>query len=261
MDLFQREMPLNEADPNNLLMHINRYLERIHAMSSLTIDDLKQAILGDPVLKAALTGQSGETFINYSNSIIKNGAFEYGFQDWTNIVENGKRDNLPVGKITKAAGGNKLAENTNKCFVNPNYLYKATFGSTDFSTIKSPCFLIAKMYNNLNNMILRANTDNYLYIKIFTGNGNYQKQTAYFGGIGNLGTNFTNDTAKITVGFLIESNTTLIELNSLLIEKVDLGEAVPFNLPFLPSGQMVFDPTDGSVGRYDGTTIHWFTME
>lgn len=49
-------------------------------------------------------------------------------------------------------------------------------------------------------------------------------------------------------------------LNSFCFTEVSLGEPVPDNLPYLPTGQMVYDTTTGEVGRYNGTTVDYFTM-
>lgn len=46
--------------------------------------------------------------------------------------------------------------------------------------------------------------------------------------------------------------------NSLIFRIVDLGEAVPHNLPFLPLNQTVLNNTNGKVGIYNGTTVDYY---
>lgn len=249
MDLFQREMPLNEADPNNLLMHINRHLERIHAMSSLTIDDLKQAILGDPVLKAALTGSTEQ---NYGGSLIKSALEKDVATGWTGTFTVGETyKGLKSFNVTGVA--------TSPMFpFDKDFVLKVSFYMKVVSGTPRVFFY---SYDKDGNAVLKSNggLSTFLDPSGFTANA-WKKHTLYFS---NVGTGSNEFAESPFLQFYLSSTTGSgnILYNRVVLEQVSTGEPVPFNLPFLPSGQMVFDPTDGSVGRYDGTTIQWFTME
>lgn len=246
-------MPLNEADPNNLLMHVNKFLERIHAMSSLTINDLKQAILGDPVLKSALTGPAGlngELIQNYGGSLFSNLSAEFNTTvGWVGATLSEEK----IEGVSSISGLNFGL--TKRQYIRTDRLYKLQLhvkGSGNFSAF----FFETKDQNG--GFVVRTNgTSGIYFISNLTLNNSFQKLTKYVGGIGEGSTNFPQNSFTTKIGFACGSTCYVAKTT---LKEVDLGEPVPFNLPFLPDGQMVFDPTDGSVGRYDGTTIHWFTM-
>ncbi len=212
MELFQREMPLIEDNANNLLMHVNKHLERIHAMSSLTIDDLKQAILGDPVLKAALTGSTEQ---NYGGSLIKNGALELDTkQYWTggDLIQN------------KFNGLKSIHANTN--WATSSHFY-----------VDNRCLYVADYYIDTSNLINTSlgfyiydinglpvnNTNGYNTVSpTFFGsvqNGSFTRCLAYFGGFGNTSFSLPLVAKKMNV-FLVNNS----KLNSLIVREVSLGE-------------------------------------
>lgn len=248
MDLFQREMPLNEADPNNLLMHVNRHLERIAGLSSLTINDLKQAILGDPVLKAALTGPSIPN--NFGGSLLVNSSLELGnLSQWSGGILGD--DYLGYKSISTDSNLECL---TNPYF-NPNRIYCIKGYYKSLAAFNIGCYGLDLEGNNKD----KGNGGFIVFSSTLPQSNTFVQFCHYVGGIGLASYNFPIGSIRVKLAIInVSSN---VQLNQTSLYEIPLGEPVPFNLPFLPSGQMVFDPTDGSVGRYDGTTIHWFTME
>lgn len=209
------------------------------------IKSLQNKISAIPAGPAGPAGLSGDTIQNYGGSLVKNGALELGtLEGWTGGVLIQELDCNVIESNIQYNQSHKSPK------IDKNYLYSIEFegqvssGSVSMTVIPYKGSLgIKAIYN----------TDNYI------SSNSYQRKKFFFGGVGNYIFNFSNDTE--TLAIRIENlGPGTYKFKKIVLKQVLLGEPVPFNLPYLPIGQMVFDPTDGAVGRYDGTTIHWFAM-
>lgn len=233
---------------DDILYHIGRNLENIaNKPTNVIIDELKTAISNDVNLQNALRGASGTQIQNYGNSLVRNGAFELGNTDnWVNnhlisiISEEGKYiANVSVGVIYT----NDLI------IVESESLYSLSFSHKNANI--SP-FFICKQSNGTNAL---SSGDTQTYTVAALSSSSFVKYEQFIGGVGSGLSNFRNNTSKITVALVMTINSTI---KNLVFRKVPISEPVPYTLPYLPTGQIVYDPATNDVGRFNGTDINWF---
>lgn len=194
-------------------------------------------------------GLDGELIQNYGGSLLQNSA-----------LENVSSNNYVGGTIVETYKGFdalQFTSLTHNFLIKPNSesLYKLELYIKGIGTLNAFGFSFKK---DLSSIVKSNGSYGSYFIQNKSINSNsFIKQIGYVGGEGNASMNFAPNCVNFKLR--IDASSNLI-VTKILLTKVDLGEPVPFNITFLPEGQMVYDPTDGSVGRYDGTTIHWFTM-
>ena len=92
------------------------------------------------------------------------------------------------------------------------------------------------------------------YKVVATGiNADYTRKRLYF--------SFSGTISEFkTLQLVIFKGTGTFKVSNLTFNEVSLGEAVPVNLPFLPKGQEVIDPTTGDRGILTNEIVDWYTM-
>lgn len=227
------------------------------------IEALKTLIKTDPQIRALLKGDTGATgdegaaggpagdkgldglnAPTRSGSLLPNGAFENGTNGWS----------LPSGfSLLGERGGFPILQNLNTSgyAINSNFVYsvkeRLQVIEVDVKAAESGLCFIAVYPRKLNGQASSTAdfgdnfgvTTSWNRVKHFLGQ-----------------TKLSDDTAKFQIGLFAGALTT--EFNALAVRTVDLGEPVPYTLPWLPAGQMIYDPATGDVGRWDGTVETWF---
>lgn len=243
---------------------------------NLTAEDVVRAIRGDSSLRAMLKGEpgaagaagtpgaqgepgvAGEQIKAFGGSLVKNSALELNTTDgWTpatggtitatDVFEGA----LVLNSTFIAAGG---AVNSNKFYIDNRRLLKATFrGMSGGTTYR----ILLRRFNRLNTTIMHSSDINIYGL----GNPGFnntamEQKTVFFGGIG---TNTTSIGLNTMQGMLIVYSDAAgtVQVSHLAVTQVSLGEAVPYNLAYLPDGQTVYEPTTGKLGRYNGTAVVW----
>lgn len=228
-------------------------------------DQFKRWIDANPALKAALrSGVTAEQVVNqinnntytldnvqlnnFYNSLLANSTGELGNStNWT-YCEYVLESNYPV---LKADNLSSSASNTTKVIVNVNRLYRV---SGQFKS-SSGTYQITARSIDFQNVSLNSSWSSQI-----TSNGSYQSQTVYFGGVGLVGsTSFKTGVFYANFGARNNTNQYLF-IKEFHVNEVSLGEPVPSNLPWLPTGQMVYDTTTWEVGIYNGTSVVWFAV-
>lgn len=208
-------------------------------------------------------GDAGDLRVNYLNSLFKDSEASsrtkagYVDQSYFQIDTVNTQDGLPV--LSVVATTSQLSVYS-PVFVpiNPKRLYKATYKAKSSVSGKIVDVRLAFYKSDLTPTPKTTGDTTAAYNNI-TVTTSFVEKTSYFGGIGNLNSSFGTDTvfAKLK---LIAGDNSISYFSGISVCLVDLGEPVPYTLPYLPTGQMVSDPTDPSqLGRYDGTEVHWFT--
>lgn len=217
-------------------------------------DQFKKWLDANPALKAALKGAAGEagsngsngsngvdggTINNFRENPIVNLAFELGTKEgWTN--NNFTLNQLIDGTVEATGTGYDISPQIK---VDRNYLYK--------------CSIEVKMAaNNFSYNIRQLNFDGSTIgwlllstINTFVADGTFKKIVCY-----------TSELSCEKISIAPECFGSIGTYKNLTFSKVSLGESVPSNLPYLPTGQEVYDTTTGDRGRYNGTAVDWYTM-
>lgn len=195
-------------------------------------------------------GVNGDSVQNYGGSLIKNGALELStLQSWsgTNIaIATDKFEGMPV-----LQGSN--CNNSSFIYLRTDRLYEADFyvkGSGNLS-------IFVTNYDLANVGAPKTDSNLGAYFKYSMAMpANFTKTVGYIGGVGTNLANVSGTTVKAKVSFLGHGGV-LVSIAKLVVREVDLGKPVPYNLPWLPSGQTVYDPTTSKLGLYNGTTVVW----
>lgn len=234
-------------------------------------DQFKKWIDANPALKAALrSGVTAEQVVNqinqnvyqldnveferYSQSLILNGAIELENNDFwpDSIFPTDLFEGMPVLGFSNVGG-----YNSKRNWINTDYLHKV---QVYIKTENGAAGIFVLPYAKDGTTIV-AKSNSVVDTTVLTGinNVNFEKKTAYFGGKGILASNLSPNAVKFRIGFSV-SNGVNVYFSKLVVTKVDFGEPVPYNLPWLPAGQEVIDPTTGDRGNFDGTAVNWYTM-
>lgn len=237
------------------------------------IEALKTLIKTDPQIRALLKGDTGAEGTpggptgpkgadglnapNFGGSLLRNGAFENGTENWpSGIVQDGTLEGMPVYKFTTLSAANN--KNTAHFRVNTDRLIEVSFQSKQNVSLS----LFLERYDNNLNKILVSGTANIYGLSSTTkaADSNFSKSTFYFGGKDNSQTyRIGSNAAFCQVNFFVGSAGEF-SLSRVVVKEVDLGQPVPYTLSYLPAGQMVYDPATGDVGRWDGTAVTWFAV-
>jgi hypothetical protein len=200
-------------------------------------------------------GNDGLNAPNFGGSLLVNGAGEFNnLSGWPSTGEIiGIRKGFPI--IRFSGIGNRL--NNNSFLINTDRIYKI---NVDLKTVNNVSFFLQRL--SIENNPISINNSSQASPIVFNTNNleNFTNRIIYFNvkdnGLRDLGV----DTVKARLNIFLSSESSVIEFNRLIIKEVDLGESVPSNLPWLPTGQEVHDPTTGDRGRFNGTTIDWYQM-
>ena len=204
------------------------------------------------------TGTSGSEIKAFGNSLVKNSAIELNnLEGWTGngIALGDAYEGLLTMTLT-SVGSLVIATNTNRFYINNRRLYKLTcFAKSEGASYH----LTLRRYDRNDAQITHAGDLTLYPLNNATlNNTTFQRIVRYFGGIGTTSANIGLDTVKGTVS-VSTSIAGVVTVSKLRIEEVSLGEAVPYNLAYLPEGQTVYDPTTSKLGYYNGTAIVWST--
>lgn len=208
-----------------------------------------------------LIAQKGETGAtgapaaqNFGQSLITNGAAELGdISFWGN--------GTTLGDVFEGTDSLVLTYDATRHIYNSTIvnienrrLYKIhcfAKGTVSFG------FYLARLNKSLAN-IIQENT-NFVYAlgSAMFSNANFEEKTIYFGGVADtIRTSFGLNAAKTKLS-VYATGAGVVTVNKLTLQQVPLCEPVPYNLAYLPNGQMVYDPTTGELGRFNGTSVVW----
>lgn len=238
----------------------------------LTAKKLKELISSDEELQAVLRSMfpntsvqdvvtninnsftlNGVSFSKYGNSILRNSAFEYGLQGFegqTNVNIDSKVDGYNIINVLGSA------TSSNKELIDLNFLHVIeVFAKTDSTNSN----IGLKSFNDLDVNINKTNGTTTTVSVPLTTSADFVLNRHYVGNVGTLVSNLANGVVKVSL-WLYKGNGTFLKIKKASVRPVSLGESVPSNLPWLPAGQEVKDPTTGDRGIYNGTTVDWYTM-
>ena len=206
---------------------------------------------------AGSAGISGDMIQNYGGSLVKNGALELGtLEGWTGAIMGDGFNQLASSVKTSDS-----AECSSKFQVVLDQVYKIEYYVKNEGaglTVESGGVGLDSFDSNGNKLngsqrIFPHGLSNWSISNSTT----FVKKVLYFGGLGTSGMNFSSN-PKFVSPFVFKIKGPFISVNGLIINKLSLGEAVPYTLPYLPTGQTVFDPATNKVGRFNGTDVNWF---
>jgi hypothetical protein len=237
-----------------------------------TVDEVLQGLKNSSTLRTMLKGEKGETGLTgpsgiqglageavkaFASSLVKNSAAELGTLDgWTaapGVSLGTLHEGLATFNFTATTGTNYL--NGNSFFIDNRRLLKVTcMAKTDGATYG---LYIRRMDKDDLSITQGAQPNIFPLNSPTLTNTNWEQKTAYFGGTSTtissaIGTNTAKGKLNIYVGAA-----GIVSISHLCVQHVSLGEPVPYNLAYLPDGQVVYEPTTGKLGRYNGTAVVW----
>lgn len=238
-----------------------------------TVDQVLEALKNSSTLRNLLKGEKGNTGStglqgptgaagldgnskSYGGSLAANSAMELGnLEGWTSMAVLGDLvEGLNTLTIT-SAGTFVPAANSNRFFLDSRRLYRL---SCNAKSTGNSYYLFLRRYDKDNNLLSHAGDAGIYPLNISTmNNTSFQNRTLYFGGVStSVNTSIGVNTVKgaIVVSTSIAGTVTV---SKMIVEQVPLGEPLPYNLSWLPTGQTVVDPTTSKLGYYNGTTIVW----
>lgn len=202
-------------------------------------------------------GAAGDILHNYGGSLLKNGALELGdTQSWLNAgnieLPLVKVENSNVLRIN-ATAGSKYCPNSTKVFTKKAVL-KLTF---KYKSVGAASFF-RTYFQDLDLAPVTPAVGSATYVdSTLSATTTYTSKTVYISGL-SAGSYF-NDAKTIKLAIFANTGADFY-MYDLVAEFVSLGEPVPYNLPHLPTGQMVVDTTTGECGWYNGTAISWYAL-
>jgi hypothetical protein len=201
---------------------------------------------------AGAAGVAGDQYRAFAGSLVKNGAAELGTaENWADAVLGAVHEGLFSLDFVVTAAKSCLNSNAfhidNRRLIKITCNAKTTAGNYGFYLKRLDKDGVAINQNSQAN-IFPINTINYT-------NTAWETKVAYFGGIStSTHTAIGINTAKAQVSLFLSAASTL-SISHLCVQHVSLGEPVPYNLPYLPQWQTVYDPTTGDLGIYNGTAV------
>lgn len=136
--------------------------------------------------------------------------------------------------------------------INPRKLYTCEFvGKTTGSAI----FCLVK-YDKTKTALFNSG-DSWLYVPNNTiSNTAFEEKKIIFSATTGTSVNQHNSNC-VFAKLAIYGTSGVAQLSKLILREIPLGEPVAYNLPYLPKGQTVYDPTTSKLGYYNGSTIVW----
>lgn len=201
-------------------------------------------------------GTNGTKLKNFGESLFENINYEHGNLDGFENPNNVQFELLDSKNVIKVINFT-TSKLTNSIRVDTNYLYKLEVYTKNTGTAVGNINFYPL---NENNQIINTGgtiSINCINVGLST---TFVKRVGFVGGIGTLVSNFEPNTVKLAIVFNKVVNSE-IHYHSLVVSKVNISEPVPYNLPYLPEMQEVYDPATKERGYYDGTNFHWYTMQ
>src|SRR6218665_2629433 len=174
----------------------------------------------------------------------------------TTDVANG----LPSVQIVTLGSYGVAATSVKKAYIDPTKLYKVSYFVKCLVGTSGSVSIRLKCYDKAGAVTVKATGDPNSAYQNFTASNTFTQKTSYYGGIGAASTDakkFHGDTVKAELQVLSNDLNKTMAFSKIIVEEVRLGDPVPYNLPYLPQWQMVYDPTTGDVGIYNGTAVVW----
>lgn len=195
-------------------------------------------------------GEAGAEIRNFGGSLVKNSALELGtVEGWTGGTLGTDYEGLPTIVFNTHA-----QFNTNKFWIDNTRLYKITYsGKSSGVNYRTTIRRLDKAGESISqggdSSVLPLNAS-------FFNNITFERKILFYGGTGTSSSAFGSScvSGQVAISNLAAG---VVELSKIIVEKVSLGEPVPYNLSWLPVGQTVYDPTTFKMGLYNGSTIVW----
>ena len=215
-------------------------------------------------------GLDGQSLRNYDYGLFYNSALEKFSLD--NFLTNAaatldiddKINGLPSLVLT-SVGSPVALWGVQKELISKSYLTKISFWAKKVSGTSGDISVRLRTYDSAGvaNDYARGDSAS-VYINNLNIGTSWTKFTYY---VYYNGTNVYTDTKNLHANAIkahaviyVTSLNTVCKFSNIVAESVSLGEPVPSNLAFLPTGQMVYDTTTWEVGIYNGTAVVWFAV-
>lgn len=195
-----------------------------------------------------LRGEAGAEIKNFAGGLVKNSSLELlTIEGWTGGELGTDYEGLPTIVVNTHS-----QFNTNKFFIDNTRLYKITYSGKSSGVNYR---LVIRRLDKAGESISQGGDSSVLPLNMaFYNNITFERKIQYFGGTGSVSSAFGSNCVNGQVA-ISNLSAGLVELSKIVVEKVSLGEPVPYNLSWLPVGQTVYDPTTWKMGLYNGTTI------
>lgn len=194
-------------------------------------------------------GADGETIQNYSNSLLFNSGPDLQTNQFWGLAQYDAETESIFTPIT-----NTYYYHSKKIKISDDNLLRVKLEYKGDPSVLFDCYSFKNVLINESGKIAAyTNGGNPLAIQnVFT------KITLYFGGSGILVSNVNPNTFQLQLR--IKGSSVVSYIRKVVIEKIQLGEPVPHNLPWLPTRQEVINETTGARGYWNGTAFKWYTM-
>lgn len=199
----------------------------------------------------------------YGNSLLDNGAAERGdVTGWNTsglTIGASPFNGMPILSLVRNAAYKSTRNNTffrlryDRLYMVEGYLCAEE---------NSSAFLIN--YFDSSKAIINANTSLYGdVLPVQTDASTLTFVSGIFGGVGAGIKNLPPGVVYAKAGFQSTNpgiTNTKVFCSRMVVREIPLSEPVPYTYAGLPTGQEVFNPGTGARGRYNGTTVNWYTM-
>jgi hypothetical protein len=219
--------------------------------NTLSIDQIIERIKAEPEIVQFLkgtkgdkgdlgatgaTGLAGNQIVNFRNSLLKNGNGELNSSEFWSGVSFNSTDGIYSIDSANA------------------------YNITKIKTSKKRLFKVDIDLTVLGDGYINIYTDSYSYTNVNLGPNNFNNIYALTNQNSIYVFDSKNGSSYIILHFQKVGTIAAAFFENLCFKEVSLGEAVPSNLPWLPTGQEVKNPTNGWRGYYNGTSIYWYLM-
>lgn len=198
----------------------------------------------------------------FGGSLLTNGAFESGnLAKWeaAPVIEAEFHEGMPVASITRSVAYAKVTH-AEYILLRHDRLYKmeaVVSCDTEYVALGLKIYdkdKVAQIPNTMGSVAeIAAGVSSATTLT---------KLSAIFGGAGSAVKNVKSDTVygKFVVFGGATATGGKIKFSKFMVTEIPLGESVSYTYSGLPTGQEVHDPATGDRGRYNGSTIDWYTM-
>lgn len=199
-------------------------------------------------------GAAGSSIQNFAGSLITNGALELGtLSNWPAGTSIGELyEGMPT--LVCTYDQSKHMNNSSECDIDNRRLYKLTCSAKGTAIYR---FFLRRLDKDHADIIQNAIQYIYALGAPSFSNTSFEQKVVYFGGTDtSLTTSIGINTVRAKVSILANS-AGVVTISKLKLQMVPLGEPVPYNLAYLPENQVVYEPTTGKLGRFNGTAVVW----
>lgn len=242
-----------ETALNNIFAGLKQNAQTDTSEIPFSPEEFKKWLDANPAIKAALKGAAGEAGADGSNGVDGNQILNFGGSLVNSI--SGQTETLPSGLVASGDFLNGVKVLT------INSAFQVVVNNINFKKIYALDFFVKSTSNELIYIFSKDNDGN--TINAFNGSNEVSVQTGINGSFVAKRLYFSFPIITLPIGFVnlyFNKSGSEFKINSATFKEVTLGEAVPSNLPYLPTGQEVYDTTTGDRGRYNGTAVDWYTM-